>query len=349
MSHAAFGTGFYSYRDWERQDGSIWDFRISGTGVQGNISGSRPSGSAIWEGRMVGYETGLSSGDDPFVQGRARVTTALDSRRIDIDFDRITSVDLERSLEDFGFHEIELNADGTFDDFDDGMVEGAFFGPEKDETAGAFHKNSTNVTGSFGAVIGKPVPAEALTLAETGAVHARGTTAYVSTSVGGRFPGRFSGERSFYSFEEWGLWAKLDDRTLFRVTIKDDDSLFSVGELVSVVEGAKTGSNPLSGSAVWTGTVRAHDVHPDSYGTPITGDARLEVDFAANTIDVMLSDFSGGHTDKTWQDLRLANGAFDYRRGYDTISGAFYGAEHQGVAGKFTRDRLDGVFGALRD
>ena len=258
-------------------------------------------------------------------------------------------MDLERTLEDFGFHEIELNADGTFDDFDDGMVEGAFFGPENDETAGAFHKNSNDVTGSFGAVIGKPVPTKALTLAETGAVHARGTTAYVSTNVGGRFPGRFSGERSFYSFEEWGLWAKLDDQTLFKVVINDDDSLLSLGDLVPVVEGGKTGSNPLSGSAVWTGTVRAHDVHPDSYGTPVTGDARLEVDFAASTIDVMLSDFSGGHTDKTWQDLRLSNGAFDYRRGYDTLSGAFYGAGHQGVAGKFTRDRLDGVFGALRD
>ena len=28
--------------------------------------------------------------------------------------------------------------------------------------------------------------------------------------------------------------------------------------------------------------------------------------------------------------------------------GAFYGAEHQGVAGKFTHGRLDGVFGATR-
>lgn len=349
MNHVAFGTGFYSYRDWQRQDGSIWDFNINGTGVQGNISGSRPSGSATWEGRMVGYESGLSSGDDPFVQGRARLTTALDSRRIDIDFDRVTSMDRERSLADFGFHDIELDEDGTFDDFDEGMVEGAFFGPENDETAGSFHKNSNKVTGSFGAVVREPDPAEALTLAETGAVHARGTTAYVSTSVGGRFPGRFSGERSFYSFEEWGLWAKLGGQTLFKIAIRDDDSLFSPGDPVPVVEGTKTGSNPLSGSAVWTGTVRAHDVHPDSYGTPVTGDARLEVDFAADTIDVMLSNFSGGHAAMTWQDLRLANGAFDHRRGYDTISGAFYGAGHQGVAGKFTRDRLDGVFGTLRD
>ena len=152
MNHAAFGTGFYSYRNWEWQDGSIWDFNIKGTGVQGIISESRPSGSATWEGHMIGYKTGLSSGEDPFIQGRARVTTALDSRRIDIDFDRITSMDRERSMADFGFHNIDLNADGTFDDFDDGMVEGAFFGPENGETAGAFHKNSNNVTGSFGAV-----------------------------------------------------------------------------------------------------------------------------------------------------------------------------------------------------
>ncbi len=349
MDHAAFGTGFYSYRDWERQDGSLWDFNINGTGVQGNISGSRPAGSATWEGRMVGYESGLSSGDDPFVQGLARVTTALDSRRMDIDFDSITSMDQERSLADFGFHNIELNADGTFDDFDDGMVEGAFFGPENEEAAGSFHKNSNNVTGSFGAVSREPVPAEALTIAEIGAFHATGTTAYASTNIGGRFPGRFSGERSSYSFEEWGLWAKLDDQTLFKLAIKDDDSLFSLSGLVRVVEGTGVGSNPSNGSAVWTGNVRAHDVHPDSYGTPVTGDARLEVDFGANTIDVMFENFSGGHTAKTWQNLHLSNGAFDYRHGYNTISGAFYGTEHQGVAGKFTHDRLDGVFGALRE
>lgn len=156
MNHAAFGTGFYSYRDWERQDGSIWDFNIKGTGAQGSVSGSRPPGRATWEGRMVGYQSGLSSDDDPFVQGRARVTAALDSRRIDIGFDRIASMDLARRLADFGFENIELKADGTFDGWDDGTVEGAFFGPEHEETAGAFQKNSNDVTGSFGAVRNPP-------------------------------------------------------------------------------------------------------------------------------------------------------------------------------------------------
>ena len=145
------------------------------------------------------------------------------------------------------------------------------------------------------------------------------------------------------------MWAKPDGHTLFKVAIKDDDSLFVRGDLVPVVEGTRTGSNWSAGSAAWTGNVRAHEVHPDSYGTPVTGDARLEVDFGANTIDVMLSNLSGGHTAKTWQDLRLVNGVFDHRRRYNTISGAFYGVEHQGVAGKFTRDPTDGVFGALRD
>ena len=50
-----------------------------------------------------------------------------------------------------GFYDIELNADGTFDDFDEGTLEGAFFDPRHEETAGAFHKNSNKVTGSFGA------------------------------------------------------------------------------------------------------------------------------------------------------------------------------------------------------
>ena len=44
MEHAAFGTGFRSYRDWERQDGEIWNFYILGTGFQGDLSGTPPGG-----------------------------------------------------------------------------------------------------------------------------------------------------------------------------------------------------------------------------------------------------------------------------------------------------------------
>ena len=152
MEHAAFGTGFYQYDDWERQDGDIWDFYIRGTGFQGDISGTRPAGSAIWEGQMLGHQSGLAAGEDPFVQGRAQVSVSLRRNQVDIAFSGVKSMDRERSLSNFGYDDIPLKLDGTFDGFDEGPMEGAFFGPAHQEVAGMFHNSVNEVTGSFGAV-----------------------------------------------------------------------------------------------------------------------------------------------------------------------------------------------------
>ncbi len=152
MKHAAFGTGFYSYHDWERQDGAVWNFHILGTGFQGDLAGTRPPGGATWDGRMVGYQSELEAGDDPFVRGHARVRVSFASDRVDVGFSGMTSMDFQRQLADFGFSDIPLSSDGTFAGFDEGAVEGAFFGPAHEEAAGMFHKNDNHVTGSFGAV-----------------------------------------------------------------------------------------------------------------------------------------------------------------------------------------------------
>ena len=128
----------------------------------------------------------------------------------------------------------------------------------------------------------------------------------------------------------WRTSAWLGDASLFTATIYDSGSV--------TVQGTLAGTNPLSGSAVWTGTVGAYDVRlgaaDDSFGlarTPITGDARLEVDLSAATLDVDLTNFTEGHASMSWDDLALTNGEFDHA----TIEGAFYGAGHQGVAGEF--------------
>ena len=152
MTHAAFGTGFSRYDNWEAGDGGEWNFSIDGTGYQGALTGSRPAGTAVWEGRMVGHQSGLGPGEDPFVQGRAAVSVSLVSSEVDIDFSGVTSMDRARTVADFGFGGIPLSADGTFDGYDRGQVEGAFFGPAHEEVAGMFHNNANQVTGSFGAV-----------------------------------------------------------------------------------------------------------------------------------------------------------------------------------------------------
>ena len=152
MTHAAFGTGFYRYRDWERQDDENLDFYIVGTGFQGDLSGTRPAESATWEGRMLGHQRGLAAGEDPFVEGHASVRVSLYNNQVDIGFSNVRSMDRARSLANFGFDDISLASDGTFDGFDEGNVEGAFFGPAHQEVAGMFQNNVNEVTGSFGAV-----------------------------------------------------------------------------------------------------------------------------------------------------------------------------------------------------
>ena len=152
MEYAAFGTGFVKFHDWKRQDGDIWNFYILGTGFQGDRSGTRPAGGATWDGRMIGYQGGLEHGEQPFVQGNARVNVSFQRDQVDIDFSRVTSTDFKRSLSNFGFDNVPLMSDGAFDGFDAGNVEGAFFGPAHQEVAGMFQKNDNHVTGSFGAV-----------------------------------------------------------------------------------------------------------------------------------------------------------------------------------------------------
>ena len=152
MTHAAFGTGFSRYDKWETGDGGEWNFSIDGTGYQGDLSGSRPAGNAVWEGRMVGYQSGLGPGEDPFVQGRAEVSVSLFSDEVNIDFSGVASMDRARSLTDFGYADIPLGPDGIFDGYDEGNVEGAFFGPAHEEVAGMFQNNANQITGSFGAV-----------------------------------------------------------------------------------------------------------------------------------------------------------------------------------------------------
>ena len=80
--------------------------------------------------------------------------------------------------------------------------------------------------------------------------------------------------------------------------------------------------------------------------SPVEGDARLEVDFTAITVDVDFTNFDNSRADMSWDGLAMENGAFG--NGAAGIEGSFYGADHEGAAGTFARDGLTGVFGALR-
>lgn len=171
-------------------------------------------------------------------------------------------------------------------------------------------------------------------------------------------------QRRDFAFNNWGIWAGRGSAMLFTVHIHSDAGGGPPPHFhAPLVAGARTGSNPTTGSATWSGNVRAYDWRQATYGVPVEGTASLEVDLAAETVDVRFTDIrdykgmvepepARTWPDLEWSDLRLVDGTFANWDGtdiYDNIEGAFYGAGHEGVAGRFTRGGLEGVFGALRE
>ena len=317
-------------------------------------------GTARWEGRLLGFTPTVEP-----VAGDAAMSINLRTLTGDLDFTGLETWRFRRAPGTVGSGirwndgslAYDIKVDGnTFVQTggDNGTVTGAFFG-ELHEAAGGVLERS-DLSAAFGATRQlnpepEPEPDTSASdkLGETGTARRAGVASYSHVQIGGRFPGTFTGMRPVYAIDNWGFWAQKGGATVFKVFIEEDDSFFSIDEYALRVEGTPTGSNPVSGSVVWTGSVRAYDAHPETLGTPVSGDARLEADLLAATVDVSFTDFTGGHADMAWSGLRMTNGAFIQRSGYTSISGTFYGTAHEGVAGKFSRDRLDGVFGALRE
>ena len=175
-----------------------------------------------------------------------------------------------------------------------------------------------------------------------------------------------------FHFSQWGLWGGVEDIDGVTCTAigcpPAGDAIFWAylqghgdGIVLLTVEGVRSGTSPTDGSAVWTGCVRAavartelrprSDLTQPSYEvqvvpSPIEGKSRLEVDFAAGTVDVDFTSFDDNRADMSWSGLTLDNGEFG--GGTTGVDGSFYGANHEGAAGTFSRGGLAGVFGALR-
>ena len=147
------------------------------------------------------------------------------------------------------------------------------------------------------------------------------------------------------SYLEYGGWL---EHSMFYLTVSDADSGFHA-DAYSL--GAATGTNPVSGSGTWIGSVIGVDTHVIGRGRAIGGKAEINVDFADADVDVaftfMTYHLEGNinHPDITWDNLPLDAGEF----GSDTIHGVFYGPNHEEVGGVFRRDGLLGAFGGSRE
>ena len=152
LEYAGFGAGIETTSsEWADPAGPPPGFEHLWVGFQGARSGSSPDATATWSGRMLGYDRGsVPKYQDPFVEGLATVTYSLPDDEVDVVFSEIASRDGLRSVDDFGFENVEVRSDGTFRQ-GELALSGAFFGSSNEEVAGQFDNNNPRVLGSFGA------------------------------------------------------------------------------------------------------------------------------------------------------------------------------------------------------
>ena len=167
-------------------------------------------------------------------------------------------------------------------------------------------------------------------------------------------------------FAQWGLWVGRGNEMLFVAHISgsyrldpppcpDTADCAPRRPFVDAqfrVLGERTGTNPVSGPAVWTGRTRGFD---HDTAEPLEGVIRLEANLESATLDIALTsgDYAG-----SWAAVSMKDGQFRGWNSGEFAHGDFFGQGHEGVAGQFGLDRrshwegdywgIGGVFGALR-
>lgn len=168
-------------------------------------------------------------------------------------------------------------------------------------------------------------------------------------------------------FAQWGLWAGRGDKVLFYVHLSgsyrlDPPPCPAAAECLPRrpfvdaqfrLLGERTGTNPVSGPAAWTGRTRGFD---HDTAEPLEGIIRLEANLESATLDVALT--SGNYMGE-WAAVSMRDGQFRGWNSGEFVHGDFFGQGHEGVAGQFGLDRrshwegdywgIGGVFGALRE
>ena len=120
---------------------------------------------------------------------------------------------------------------------------------------------------------------------------------------------------------------------------------------MAVSFGGSPGTNPTEiGGGVWTGALVGKDTRT---GERIEGDAVIEIDdFDHPDVDIAFTGLEDAgeraKADLHWENIPVAQGAFQARDLSGSMEGRFYGTDHREVGGIFERDRLIGAFGASR-
>ena len=151
--------------------------------------------------------------------------------------------------------------------------------------------------------------------------------------------------------ESYGGWLEHNAFFVERDSVVSADNVAQSVDIYALSIGSESGSNPVSGSATWRGTMAGMDTIDIQF---LHGDTELTADFASSDIDVAFTgiydDESQPRTDILWSDVPLVSGGF-FSRGIaegDKIEGTFYGPNHEEVGGVFEHGYIVGAFGAKR-
>ena len=159
--------------------------------------------------------------------------------------------------------------------------------------------------------------------------------------------GRATASGDGFNFNTLGVWGDYNAGTPLRgsTTIQGVGVQFAFPASL----GIGSGSNPVSGSATWTGAMAGVRVGSSSLGREVTGDAAMTANLAAATLDLAftnIADTSGARSgDIRWQGISMQNGEFS---GSGGLEGRFYGPNHEEAGGVFERSGIAGAFSLAR-
>ena len=159
--------------------------------------------------------------------------------------------------------------------------------------------------------------------------------------------GRATASEDGFDFSTFGVWGDYNVGTPSRGSTTVDG--VSIEFALPSSLGTGSGSNPVSGSAVWTGAMAGVKVGGSGLGAEVTGDAVMTVDLTAADLDLAftnIADTSGARSDDLrWTGVSMRNGSFS---GIGGLDGRFYGPNHEEAGGVFERSGIAGAFSLAR-
>ena len=158
--------------------------------------------------------------------------------------------------------------------------------------------------------------------------------------------GRAVASADGFAFNTFGIWGDYNAGTSLcgSITLQGASAQFAIPSSI----GMRSGSNPVTGSATWTGAMVGVTVGRSSLGPEVTADADMTVNLGAASLELAftnIADRSGVRSDDIrWQGVPMHGGSFQ-AAGPD---GHFYGPNHEEAGGVFRCSGIEGAFSLAR-